>query len=105
MAPKIRRVSRSYGPRADLFVIENIPIVSCPHCGESYLTAGTWHEIERIKLTVALGRKNERFLSPPSPECPGAERLCSVWAGLISFAYRRLIANPDPPLPARGEPQ
>jgi len=24
---------------------------------------------------------------------------------LISFAYRRLIANPDPPLPARGEPQ
>ena len=24
---------------------------------------------------------------------------------LISFTYRRLIANPDPPLPARGEPQ
>ena len=47
---QIRRVSRSYGHGADLFVIENIPIVSCPHCGESYLTAGTLHEIERIKL-------------------------------------------------------
>ncbi|AUB83020.1 hypothetical protein [Candidatus Thiodictyon syntrophicum] len=25
-------------------------MVSCPHCGESYLTAATMHEIERIKL-------------------------------------------------------
>lgn len=23
--------------------------MSCPHCGESYLTAQTLHEIERIK--------------------------------------------------------
>jgi hypothetical protein len=30
-------------------VIENIPVISCPHCGESYLTAETLHEIERIK--------------------------------------------------------
>lgn len=47
---QIRRVSRSYGEGADLFVIENVPIVSCPHCGESYLTAETLHEIERIKV-------------------------------------------------------
>ena len=46
----VRRISRSYGRGADLFVIENIPIVSCPHCGESYLTAETLHESERIKL-------------------------------------------------------
>ena len=46
----IRQVSRSYGKGANLFVIENVPIVSCPHCGESYLTAETLHEIERIKL-------------------------------------------------------
>ena len=26
------------------------PIVSCPHCGESYITAETMHEIERIEL-------------------------------------------------------
>ncbi len=47
---RIRRVSRSYGKGQNLLVIENVPIVSCPHCGESYLTAETLHEIERIKL-------------------------------------------------------
>lgn len=47
---KIRHVSRSYGKGESLLVIENVPVVSCPHCGESYLTAATLHEIERIKL-------------------------------------------------------
>lgn len=47
---KVRHVSRSFGKGADLLVIENVPVVSCPHCGESYLTAETLHEIERIKL-------------------------------------------------------
>jgi len=47
---RIRHVTRSYGQGAELLVIENIPLVSCPHCGESYLTADTLHEIERIKL-------------------------------------------------------
>ena len=47
---KIRHVSRSYGKGDNLLVIENVPVVSCPHCGESYLTAETLHEIERIKL-------------------------------------------------------
>jgi YgiT-type zinc finger domain-containing protein len=46
----IRYVSRSYGKGDHLLVIENIPIVSCPNCGESYLTADTLQEIERIKL-------------------------------------------------------
>ena len=47
---RLRRVARSYGKGENLLVIENIPVVSCPHCGESYLTAETLHEIERIKL-------------------------------------------------------
>ncbi|MGA1823406.1 MAG: type II toxin-antitoxin system MqsA family antitoxin [bacterium] len=46
----LRHVTRSYGKNTDLLIIENIPVVSCPHCGESYLTAETLHEIERIKL-------------------------------------------------------
>jgi YgiT-type zinc finger domain-containing protein len=45
----IRKVARTYGKGEDLLVIENIPVISCPHCGESYLTAETLHEIERIK--------------------------------------------------------
>jgi YgiT-type zinc finger domain-containing protein len=47
---KVRYMTRSYGKGEDLLVIENVPIVSCPQCGESYLTADTLHEIERIKL-------------------------------------------------------
>jgi len=47
---RIRHVSRSYGKGERLLVIENVPVVTCPHCGESYLTAETLHEIERIKL-------------------------------------------------------
>jgi len=47
---RIRRISRSYGKGVNLLVIENIPVVSCPYCGESYLTADTLYEIERIKL-------------------------------------------------------
>ncbi len=46
---RIRQLTRSYGKGEELFVIENVPVISCPHCGESYLTAETLHEIERIK--------------------------------------------------------
>lgn len=46
---RVRRITRSYGKKSSLLVIENIPIINCPHCGESYLTAETMHEIERIK--------------------------------------------------------
>ena len=47
---QIRHITRSYGKGVTLLVIENVPVVTCPHCGESYLTADTLHEIERIKL-------------------------------------------------------
>ncbi|MBI2434064.1 MAG: type II toxin-antitoxin system MqsA family antitoxin [Candidatus Hydrogenedentes bacterium] len=47
---QVRRVSRSYGKGETLFIIENVPVVHCPHCGESYLRAETLHELERIKL-------------------------------------------------------
>lgn len=55
---EIRHQSRTYGKGARLLVIENVPVVVCPHCGESYLTAETLHEIERIKL-------HRRSLSKP----------------------------------------
>lgn len=47
---RVRHITRSYGKGQNLLVIENVPVMSCPHCGESYLTAETLHEIERIKL-------------------------------------------------------
>jgi YgiT-type zinc finger domain-containing protein len=46
----VRHITETYGKGKNLLVIENIPMVSCPHCGESYFTADTLHHIERIKL-------------------------------------------------------
>lgn len=47
---KKKFMSRSYGRGSDLLVIENVPVIVCPHCGESYLESDTLHEIERIKM-------------------------------------------------------
>jgi YgiT-type zinc finger domain-containing protein len=57
---RLRRMTRTYGKGANLLVIENVPVVSCPHCGESYLTAQTLHEIERLK-------KHRRALASSRP--------------------------------------
>ena len=46
---KLRRVTRSYGKGDNLLVVEDVPTISCPSCGESYLTADTLHELDRIK--------------------------------------------------------
>ena len=55
---KTKRVSRSFGNGLNLFVIENVPVISCPSCLESYVAAETLHEIEQIKLHKdALSRK------------------------------------------------
>ena len=45
-----KRITRVYGRGRNAFVIENVPVLVCPHCGASYLEAKTLHEIERIKL-------------------------------------------------------
>jgi YgiT-type zinc finger domain-containing protein len=47
---RIRHLTRGYGKGDRLLVIENVPIVNCPNCGETCLTAETLHGIERIKL-------------------------------------------------------
>jgi YgiT-type zinc finger domain-containing protein len=46
---QLKYVTRSFGQAASLLVVENIPMWSCPSCGESYFTAQTMHELERIK--------------------------------------------------------
>ena len=42
-------ITRISGKGENLLVIENVPVMTCSHCGENYLTADTLHEIERIK--------------------------------------------------------
>jgi len=46
---RLSQVTRSFGKDRDLLVVENVPVVSCPHCKEVFMTAETMHEIERIK--------------------------------------------------------
>ena len=46
----VKLVTRSFGKKKDLLIIEDIPVVSCTACGESYMTAETLHEVERIKM-------------------------------------------------------
>jgi YgiT-type zinc finger domain-containing protein len=46
----VKLVTRSFGKKNDLLIIEDIPVVSCAACGESYMTAETLHEVERIKM-------------------------------------------------------
>jgi YgiT-type zinc finger domain-containing protein len=45
-----KRISRSFGSGADILVVDGVPMRVCPRCGESYFTAGTLHELERLKL-------------------------------------------------------
>lgn len=47
---RIHRVSRTYGAGKNALLVEGVPMVRCPRCGESYLTAETLHEIERLKM-------------------------------------------------------
>ena len=46
---KVRRVPRSYGRGEELVVVENVPVVSCPSCGESYMTAETARHLDKVK--------------------------------------------------------
>jgi YgiT-type zinc finger domain-containing protein len=51
-------MTRSYGRGAALLVVENVPVVVCPNCGESYVTADTLHVLDRIK------RQRRKFAAP-----------------------------------------
>ena len=46
---RVRRVTRTCGRGKTFLLIEAVPVVTCSRCGESYITAKTLREIERIK--------------------------------------------------------
>ncbi|ETW92520.1 MAG: hypothetical protein ETSY1_43270 [Candidatus Entotheonella factor] len=48
---RIRRVNRTQGKGEDMILVENIPLVVCRSCGQSYFTATTLRELERIRCT------------------------------------------------------
>lgn len=57
---RIRRMTQSFGSGRTMFLIEEVPVVCCRSCGESYLTAKTLAEIEHIRKhrkTLAVPRR------------------------------------------------
>jgi YgiT-type zinc finger domain-containing protein len=66
---RVRHMARTYGKGDDLLVIENVPIISCPRCGESYLTAETARELDRIRR-----HRRELAVSRPIPVAEYATR-------------------------------
>ena len=47
---KVRRLTHTVGGGSSSFLVRNVPVVSCLSCGESYLTAETLKELERMRL-------------------------------------------------------
>ncbi|MHC4509036.1 MAG: YgiT-type zinc finger protein [Planctomycetota bacterium] len=45
-----KHVTRSFGRGKSILVIEDVPMVVCPKCGQSYFTAETLHKLERLRL-------------------------------------------------------
>ncbi len=45
-----KKITKSFGKGKNMYLIEDIPMIVCSGCGESYFTAETLQEIERIKI-------------------------------------------------------
>ena len=46
---RLRHLTRTYGKSDSLLVVEDVPVVNCKHCGESYMTIETVRELELLK--------------------------------------------------------
>jgi hypothetical protein len=72
-------------------VVESIPIWSCQVCGESYFTAQTMHEIERIKaLRKSIAKKRSVLVA--ESEVAAALRSCFArygkgFVGVLFFCF------------------
>ena len=58
----IKKVTKSFGRGPSLVVIEDIPVLSCSSCHESYITADTAREIDRIRKNRVTVGKAKRVL-------------------------------------------
>jgi len=58
----IRKATKSFGRGHNLVVIEDIPVLTCTACHESYITADTAREIDRIRKNRITRGKARRVL-------------------------------------------
>ena len=57
-----KKTTKSFGRGDSLVIIENIPIIHCSSGHESYLTADTAREIDRIRKNRRSRGKTKRVL-------------------------------------------
>lgn len=57
-----RKTTKSFGRGDSLVVIEDIPMIHCTNCHESYVTADTAREIDRIRKNRSRRGKSKRIL-------------------------------------------
>jgi YgiT-type zinc finger domain-containing protein len=58
----LKKVTKNFGRGPGLVVIEDIPVLSCSSCHESYVTADTAREIDRIRKNCTTIGKTRRVL-------------------------------------------
>ena len=57
-----KMTTKSFGRGDSLVVIEDIPMIHCPNCHESYVTADAAREIDRIRKNRSRRGKPKRVL-------------------------------------------
>lgn len=59
---RVRRLTQTVGKGSASFLVRNVPVISCLNCGESYLTAETLKELERMRLHWRELTRQEKVL-------------------------------------------
>jgi len=54
---EVKLVTKTFGKGENLLLIEDVPVLHCPHCHERYLTAETLHALEDIRLSPRGARE------------------------------------------------
>ena len=55
---RLRYKTQVCGPRNDKFLVDKVPVVCCPHCHETYMTAQT------VKALDRLGQRRKELAHP-----------------------------------------
>ena len=50
------------GRGEQMMVVDNVPVIACKNCGESYMTSRTMHKLDDIR-TKQKDKKNKREIS------------------------------------------
>ena len=58
---KLRYKTQVCGPKKDKFLVDKVPVVRCPHCHQTYMTAQT------AKTLDQLVQQRRELAQPPNP--------------------------------------